>query len=87
MSERAGRLQELVSSLKQQRDELALKMHLGQDELKAEWDELNEKLFQLTKRFEPLKDAASEGGEDVWQALKLLGEEIKTGFDRIRKTL
>jgi uncharacterized coiled-coil DUF342 family protein len=87
MSHRYERLEQLISSLKQQRDELAMKIHLGKDELKDEWRDLNEKLVHLSKRFEPLKDAAGETSEDVWEALKLVGEEVKNGFNRIRKAL
>ena len=47
-------LEELIVKLKQERDELALKMHLGKAELKDEWDTVQRKLDQLTHRFEPL---------------------------------
>lgn len=78
---------DLISKLKQQRDELALQMHLGKAELKDEWDAVQRKLDQLNDRFEPLKKAAAESSEDVWESLKQVGEEIKEGFHRIRKAL
>ncbi len=80
-------LEELIVKLKQERDELALKMHLGKAELKDEWDTVQRKLDQLTDRFEPLNKAVAETSEDVWESLKLVGEEIKAGFHRIRKSL
>lgn len=77
----------LIRELKQQRDELRLKMHLGGEELKDEWDKLEDKLAQLNHRFEPVKDAVEDTAEDVWESLKLVGGEIKEGFHRIRKSL
>ena len=81
------RLHKLVEDLKRQRDELRLQMHLGSLELKDEWDKLDSKLAQLTNRAQPLRAAVGESAEDVWEAVKILGSEIKEGFDRIRKAL
>ena len=78
---------ELISDLKQQRDHLRLKIHLGGEELKDEFEKLDDKLSQLNHRFDPLKDAAGETAEDLWDSLKLVGSEIKNGFVRIRKSL
>ena len=47
---------ELISDLKQQRDHLRLKIHLGGEELKEEFEKLDDRLFQLNRRFDPLKD-------------------------------
>jgi polyhydroxyalkanoate synthesis regulator phasin len=80
-------ISDLISKLKQERDELALQMHLGKEELKDEWDAVQHKLDQLTYRFEPLNKAVAETSEDVWESLKLVGGEIKEGFQRIRKSL
>jgi hypothetical protein len=85
--ERRKSLEQLISKLMQERDELALQMHLGKEELKDEWDAVQHKLDQLAHRFEPLNKAVAETSEDVWESLKLVGEEIKEGFQRIRKSL
>ena len=77
----------LIRELKQDRDELKVKVHLGKMELQDDWDELNDKLEALIGRFEPLKDAIEETSEDVWDSLKLVGSEISSGFRRIRKSL
>ena len=78
---------ELISDLKQQRDELRLKIHLGNEEIKEEWDRLDSKLSQLNHRFDPLREAVEDTTEDLWESLKLVGAEIKKGFNRIRKAL
>jgi hypothetical protein len=86
MSER-DRLAELISSLKQQRDELALKIHLGKKEAKDEWERVTARLDELTKDYEPLKDAVGETAGNVFDALKQVAGEVQEGFQRIRKTL
>jgi len=77
----------LIRDIKQERDEVALQIHLGKEELKDEWDALEEKLVQLNHRFDPLKHAVGETSEDVWDSLKLVGIELKEGFQRIGKAL
>ncbi|MGB7344619.1 MAG: hypothetical protein WBD20_10420 [Pirellulaceae bacterium] len=77
----------MISDLKEERDELALQVHLGKQEAKSELQALGKKLEELRQRYEPLKDAVEETGEDVWDALQLVGEEIKAGFHRVRQSL
>ncbi|MEW4526228.1 hypothetical protein [Maioricimonas sp. JC845] len=80
-------LQELISTLRQQRDELAVRIHLGSAEAKEEWDKLNDRLQGLLDQYEPLRNATKDSASDVWESLKLVGEEIRDGFSRIRKSL
>jgi hypothetical protein len=82
-----GHLAELISSLRRQRDELALKIHLGKADLKDEWERMTAKLDTLTSDYEPLRDAVGETADNVISSLKLVGEEIQNGFHRIRKSL
>jgi hypothetical protein len=87
MSEHKDLLTNLISSLKQQRDELALKAHLGSMESKEELDKISAKFDQLTSEFEPAKEAVEESAGDVWESMKLVAEEVQNGFERIRKSL
>lgn len=87
MSSHRDFLTELIDDLKQQRDELALHMNLGKAEAKAEWEKVQAKLEHLEARRDRLNEAAEESTEDVLEALRLVGEEIKNGFERIRKLL
>lgn len=80
-------IENLISDLKQERDELRLQMHLGSEDLKDEMSKLDDRLSQLVHRADPLKDAIEESTDDVWDALQLVGSEIKDGFKRIRKSL
>ena len=78
---------ELISDLKQQSDEIRVRLHLGGQDLKDEMGKLDDKLVDLNHRFDPLKNAVGETADDVWDSLKLVGGEIKEGFQRIRKAL
>ena len=78
---------ELISDLKQQSDEIRVRLHLGGQDVKDEMAKLEDKLVDLNHRFDPLKNAVGETADDVWDSLKLVGGEIKEGFQRIRKAL
>lgn len=87
MPQEKSLLSELVSSLKQQRDELQVQMHLAQAEVKDEYNRLAVKVDELTKQYEPVKNAVGETAGNVFAALKLAAEEMKLGFDRVRKSM
>jgi len=80
-------LEQLIAGLKQQRDELALKIHLGKTEAKQEWERVEEKLRKLTAEYKPVVDAVEETGEGVVSALRLAAQEVKSGLERVRKLL
>ena len=80
-------LEEKIKALKQQRDELALQIHLGSMEAKEDFENAKEKLDKLATDFEPLKDAVGESATNVAAALALVGDELVGSFDKIRKSL
>ncbi len=75
-------ISEFVEGLKRQRDELALQIHLGTMEAKQEWEKLEAKWDDFAARAD--LDSSAEG---ISGALKNLGNELKQGYDRIRKAL
>ena len=87
MTEDKTALEETISMLKRQRDELALQIHLGAADAKQEFDKAQEKLDELTAQYEPLKSAVQESADNVYASLKLVGDEVLASFDRIRKSL
>ena len=78
---------DLIVKLKQQRDELALQIHLGKQEAKDEWEKVRTKFDQLADDYEPVKDAVEESASKVFDSLKDVAFEIKDSFDRIRKSI
>lgn len=87
MSDEQSTLGEVISTLKQRRDEIALKIHLGEMEAKEEFEKAKGKLDQMVDDFEPVKDAAAESAQNILSSLKLVGEEVMSSFDRIYKSL
>ncbi|MDG2381391.1 MAG: hypothetical protein P8N76_06930 [Pirellulaceae bacterium] len=87
MSEERNQLNNLVTELKKQRDELAIQIDSGKAEVKEEWAKITAQLDQLSQDYEPIKDAVGESTEGILSAFKVVGKEIQNGFHRIRKTL
>jgi len=80
---------ELVAELKQKRDELRVQMNLASRELKDEWEELEEKMDELTNKAKRFADDADvkETGSGIADAVGQLGKEIKLGYERLWKAL
>jgi chromosome segregation ATPase len=87
MSNMQEYLKQTMASLRQQRDELALQIHLGKAEAQEEWEKVQAKLEALSKEYEPLRDAVEQSAENVGDSFKLVASEIMAGFQRIRKSL
>lgn len=80
-------LQELLQTLRRTRDELRLQVHLASKDLRDEWESLENQYEDWSRKIEPATSEATDAAGDVWQSLKLIGEELKTGFDRVRRAL
>lgn len=73
---------DLVAELRQKRDEIRVQINLASREIKDEWEELEDKSRDFMKRAE-----FAETGEGIGEALGELGEELKKGYQRIRKAI
>lgn len=80
-------ISELISSLKQQRDELKVQMQLAQNEMRDEYNRLSSRIEELSRQYEPVRKEVGQTATNVFAALKLAGEEMLAGFDRIRKSM
>ena len=87
MSEEQESLEALMSKLRQERDELKLKMHLAEMEGKEEYERLSGKVDELTEQYAPVKKAVSESAENVVAALSLAAGEMFSGFKKVRDAL
>ena len=87
MSEYKEKFDEMLDSLKQLRDEVKVKMHLGKAEARDEWERLEEKWQDFKSRTKVIAGEAGESAKDLGSALELVGEELKEGYKRIRKLL
>jgi hypothetical protein len=88
-------LDDIFSAIKQQRDELKLKMHLGKADAKDEWEKLERKWQEVGERAEPLTGAVKESAETVGEQAKnvagaaseVVARELKDGYEKLRKLL
>ncbi|MBT8441519.1 MAG: hypothetical protein KJO76_03955 [Gammaproteobacteria bacterium] len=87
MAELEQKLASLKEDLRQARDELRVQMHLAKADARDEWEKLEPKWDEFEERLDKLEDAAEDTAEDVGKALSSLGDEIKNGYERIRKAL
>ena len=79
---------DMIAKLERERDELALKMYLGKEEVLAEWEKLEAKWNHLkTVKGPPMKEAAAETARGVGSALEAAAAELKKGYEKIRKIL
>ena len=74
--------EDLIDELKQKRDELRLKIHLGSKEAQDEWEELEKKMQEFSSRAE-----LGKTGEGLGEAFGQLGQELKRGYQRIRDAI
>ena len=84
MEDAKSQLKQLTERLKQERDELRVKMNLAKKEARDEWDELEGKWDKLRGRLKVVEDAADDAGDEIGAAAKMLVDEIKKGYEKIR---
>jgi len=77
----------LSESLHQQRDELKVKVHLANMEVREEWDELENKFEHMKSKAKQAKEVAGESAGEINEAALLLGEEIKKSYQRLKELL
>lgn len=80
-------IKELINKLKQERDELKVKMHLAKLDLGDEVDQINGKIAALEVKAKELGSVGADASKDIMAAAKLLGEEIRDGFRKVAKRL
>lgn len=73
---------EVVEDLKTLRDEVEVKIHLASKDIQQDFQELEDKWE--TFRAKAGLDRTAKG---VGSAFELLGDELKRGYDRIRRAL
>ena len=83
----SNEVRDLWSTLKTQRDELRLQMHLARAELRKEWDDVEKKWRDAEQKFDTVLDDAGETAREAQGVLKVVGEEISAAYDRIKARL
>ena len=86
MSEQ-GRFAEELDELRRVRDELRVKVQLGKAEAKDLWEKTEHKLKEFERKVQSISNQAEAPLHDIGDAAKLLVDEIRDGFRRIRSSL
>jgi predicted nucleic acid-binding Zn-ribbon protein len=87
MAEKREGLRDEVDSFRELRDELRLQSELGKAELRDRVHELERRWRKLESRIDGIRKDAKSDAEDVREAIRLLGRELKEGFEHIRSRL
>jgi uncharacterized coiled-coil DUF342 family protein len=82
-----GEIEENLEILRQQRDELQLKMHLAGMEVQDEWGKLEEKWDELVNKSTQFKKELDPTLDDISVAYKLLEGELKQGYIKLKNVL
>jgi uncharacterized coiled-coil DUF342 family protein len=87
MTDHDKELDELLEKLKQRRDELNVQMHLGKAEAKELWQETEDKWRHLRSELDKIDKETGDVVKDVGATAMLVAEEIREGYERLRKLL
>ena len=82
-----GTLDKLADDLKQLREEVELQMHLASADARDQFADLEKKWESFRARAEVVGKATGETASDVGDALTILGDEIKKGYEKIRSLI
>ena len=81
------KLDQLKADIEQLRDEIKLKAHLGKKEAAEEIEKLEKEWESFLGKYKPLADEAERTAENAGAALGIVADELKAGYERLRKLL
>ena len=87
MSETTRRFEEELDGLRQLRDELRVRLHLGRAEARDRFQALEKDLEHVEAKLRLVRDETREDLEDIREASRLLLDELKEGFRHLRSLL
>ncbi len=76
-----------LEQIKQQRDELQVKLHLAKADAKDEWARMEKQWDEIRPKLEAAREEAGRTAESVGAALGLAIDELKKGYERLRNRL
>jgi hypothetical protein len=80
-------LNKALEDLKRQRDELQVRLHLGKAEVRDEWAKLETRMEEVKAALSKVGQEAGQTAEAVGAAMGLAVDEIKKGYERLKKAL
>jgi hypothetical protein len=80
------RLEDIIDTLREERDELNLQLHLARAEVKQEWEQLERKFENLEARFDSFGNEAKASAGEVAASLRQVAAELDKAYKRLRKS-
>ena len=74
-------------SLAQLRDDLKVRVHLGEMEARDQWQKLEPKWWELQRKVAAVERASAGAVQEITAAANLLIEELLKGYEQVRKAL
>jgi predicted RNA-binding protein len=74
-------------SLAQLRDDLKVRVHLGEMEARDQWQKLEPKWWELQRKVAAVERASAGAVQEITAAANLLIEELFKGYGQVRKAL
>ena len=74
---------EIADVLKQQRDEIEVKIHLASMDAKEEWQKAEKKWNTFVDTLGVITDETKESSSEIIHATKIIGDELKETYKRI----
>ncbi len=78
---------ELINTLKQQRGEIELQIHLASMDAKDEWKKAEKTWGKFVDDLDLISDDTKETGAELVNATKVIGDELKETYHRISERL
>ena len=78
-------LEKMLGKLRQQRDELKVKIHLAKADAEEEWAAAEKKWAHLKTKSEALATTGGEVAKELGETVKEIGEDLMNGYERISK--
>jgi len=76
-----------IAALQQKRDELRVQMHLANQELKERWDKLETRWLELEDKAKDISQVSEQSLHVVKATTQKLVDEIRDGYQNIKKAL
>lgn len=81
------KIEDLVNELKEDRDALHLQIHLAKADARDEWEKAEKMWRTLKKKVETAAREGRAASRNVGAAARLLVDELKEAYTRIRRKL
>lgn len=80
-------LEKELENLRATRDELKVRVHLGKLDAQDQWEQIEKQWQQVESKLKLVGETGREVAEDIGEAASLAVQEMKEGYEKLRKLL